>query len=102
MPIVLDIETVGRAVEDIPGRALEYLYRGLERDAPDPEELERRRGDLLSRLGLDPATGKVVCIGVIDVATSVERTFSHADERELLLSFWAWLDAARPTLFVSF
>jgi DNA polymerase elongation subunit (family B) len=102
MPIVLDIETVGRRVEEIPERALEYLYRGLERDAPDPEELERRREELLSRLGLDPATGKVVCIGVIDAETSVERAFSHADERELLQSFWAWLDSARPTLFVSF
>ena len=102
MPIVLDIETIGRPVEEIPERALEYLYRALERDAPDPVELERRREDLLSRLGLDPTTGRVVCIGVIDSETSYERTFSHVEEKELLQSFWHWLDGARPTLFVSF
>ena len=60
MAIVVDIETVGQSVEEIPERALDYLFRGLERDAPDPEELERRRKDLLSRLGLDPTTGRIV------------------------------------------
>jgi DNA polymerase elongation subunit (family B) len=102
MTIVLDIETVGRAVEEIPERALEYLYRGLERDAPDPEELERRREELLSRLSLDPTTGRIVCVGIIDVESAFERTFAHPDERELLQSFWGWLGSARPTLFVSF
>ncbi len=102
MAIVLDIETIGQPAEEIPERALEYLFRGLERDAPDPVELERRREDLLSRLGLDPTTGRVVCIGVMDTETDFERTFSDADERELLLSFWQWLSTARPSLFVSF
>jgi len=102
MAIVLDIETVGQSAEEIPERALDYLFRGLERDAPDPEELERRRKDLLSRLGLDPTTGRVVCIGVVDSESAFERTFSHAGEKELLESFWTWLEGARPSLFVSF
>jgi predicted PolB exonuclease-like 3'-5' exonuclease len=102
MAIVLDIETIGQSVEEIPERALDYLFRGLERDAPDPEELERRRGELFSRLGLDPTTGRIVCVGVLDSETSFERTFSHTDEKELLESFWQWLEGARPTLFVSF
>jgi len=102
MAIVLDIETVGQNVEEIPERALDYLFRGLERDAPDPGELERRREDLLSRLGLDPTTGRIVCVGVLDSETSFERTFSHAEEKELLESFWQWLESARPSLFVSF
>ena len=102
MAIVLDIETVGQSSEEIPERALDYLFRGLERDAPDPEELERRREELLSRLGLDPTTGRIVCIGVVDSETSFERTFSHIDEKELLESFWRWLEGARPSLFVSF
>ncbi len=102
MAIVLDIETVGRPVEEIPDRALEYLFRGLERDAPDPVELERRREELISRLGLDPTTGRIICIGVVDSETEVEQMFSHADEKELLSSFWVWLETARPTLFVSF
>ena len=102
MAIVLDIETVGQRAEEIPERALDYLLRGLERDAPDPVELERRREDLLSRLGLDPTTGRIVCVGVVDSETSFERTFSHAGEKELLESFWGWLEGARPSLFVSF
>ena len=102
MAIVLDIETIGQPVEEIPERALEYLFRGLERDAPDPEELERRREDLVSRLGLDPTTGRVVCIGVVDSETGFERTFAQADEKELLESFWRWLEGGRPSLFVSF
>jgi predicted PolB exonuclease-like 3'-5' exonuclease len=102
MAIVLDIETIGQPVEEIPERALDYLFRGLERDAPDPAELERRREDLVSRLGLDPTTGRVVCIGVVDGETPFERTFAEADEKELLESFWRWLEAARPTLFVTF
>jgi hypothetical protein len=102
MAIVLDIETVGQSPEEIPERALEYLLRGLERDAPDPQELERRREELFSRLGLDPTTGRIVCIGVLDSVSSFERTFSERDEKELLLSFWDWLSGARPSLFVSF
>ncbi len=102
MAIVLDIETVGQNVEQIPERALDYLLRALERDAPDPEELLRRREDLISRLGLDPTTGRVVCIGVVDSETAFERAFSNSEERELLQSFWNWLEVARPALFVSF
>lgn len=102
MAIVLDIETVGQTVEEIPERALEYLYQSLERDGPDPEEVERRRRDLISRLGLDPTTGRVVCIGVLDSESSFERTFASPDEKTLLQSFWAWLEGARPSLFVTF
>jgi predicted PolB exonuclease-like 3'-5' exonuclease len=102
MAIVLDIETIGQPADEIPERALEYLFQGLERDSPDPAELEMRREELLSRLGLDPTTGRIVCIGVIDSETSFERTFSHEDEKELLSSFWQWLESARPSLFVTF
>jgi DNA polymerase elongation subunit (family B) len=102
MAIVLDIETVGQRPEEIPERALEYLLQALERDAPDSQELERRREDLFSRLGLDPTTGRIVCIGIVDAETSEERTFSRLEEKSLLESFWKWLEGARPTLFVTF
>jgi hypothetical protein len=102
MAIVLDIETVGQKPEEIPQRALDYLLRALERDRPDPPELERRREDFFSRLGLDPTTGRIVCVGVLDSESSIERTFSQEDERELLESFWRWLDGERPSLFVTF
>ena len=51
MALVLDIETVGQSIDAVPERALDYLFRGLERDSPEPEELEKRREDLVSRFG---------------------------------------------------
>ncbi|HXV60712.1 MAG TPA: ribonuclease H-like domain-containing protein [Vicinamibacteria bacterium] len=102
MDIVLDIETVGQGAEDVPERALEYLFRSLERDQPDPEELERRREDLVSRFGLDPTTGRVVCVGTLDVETSREQAFVEASERALLESFWQWLSDRKPTLLITF
>jgi DNA polymerase elongation subunit (family B) len=102
MAIVLDIETVGQKPEEIPERALDYLLQALERDAPDPQDLARRREDLFSRLGLDPTTGRIVCVGTVDAETSEERTFSDPDERALLEAFWRWLESTRPTLFVTF
>lgn len=102
MALVLDIETVGQTVEEIPPRALEYLFRSLERDGPDPEELARRKEELVSRLGLDPTTGRVVCVGIVDSDGPLERTFTHASERKLLLSFWTFLEEARPSVLVTF
>ena len=57
MALVLDIETVGQSIDAVPERALDYLFRGLERDSPEPEELEKRREDLVSRFGLGPDHG---------------------------------------------
>lgn len=102
MALVLDIETVGQRVDEIPERALDYLYRALERDRPEPEELERRREDLISRLGLDATTGRVVCVGVLDSEGTLEKTFTHPSERELLVSFWRLLEEVRPELVVTF
>ncbi|MGH9319987.1 MAG: ribonuclease H-like domain-containing protein [Vicinamibacteria bacterium] len=102
MAIVLDIETVGQRVEEIPERALDYLFRALERDAPEPEDLDRRREELLSRLSLDPTTGRIVCIGVLDSESGFERTFTHESEKDLLASFWNWVAEARPSLLVTF
>jgi DNA polymerase elongation subunit (family B) len=100
--VALDVETVGAKVEEIPGRALDYLLRALERDEPPPEELERRRVDLFERFGLDPTTGRVVCVGVADVEGAFERVFVDASEKELLLYFWGWLQETRPELIVTF
>lgn len=102
MALVLDIETVGQSIDEIPERALDYLYRAIERDQPDPEELERRRQDLIARLGLDPTTGRVVCIGALDSEGAFERAFTAPSERELLASFWRFLEQARPPLVVTF
>jgi predicted PolB exonuclease-like 3'-5' exonuclease len=98
----LDVETVGRKVEEIPERALDYLLKALERDQPPPEELDRRREELFARFGLDPTTGRIVCVGIVDVEGAFERAFSDDSERDLLESFWGWYAEARPELVVTF
>ena len=100
--LVLDIETVSRSVEEIPERALEYLFKSLERDAPEPEDLERRREDMISRFGLDPTTGRVIVIGLLDVDTRVETAFADDSEKELLSKFWDWLAANEHEPYVTF
>lgn len=100
--LVLDIETVSRSVEDIPERALEYLFKSLTRDQPDEEEVEKRREDMISRFGLDPTTGRVIVIGVLDVGTRAETVFADDSEKELLSKFWDWLAANEREPYVTF
>ncbi len=100
--LVLDIETVSQPVEEIPERALEYLFKSLARDQPDEEELERRRDDMISRFGLDPTTGRVIVIGLLDVDTRAETAFSDDSEKELLTKFWDWLAANEHEPYVTF
>lgn len=102
MAWVLDIETVGQRVEDIPERALEYLYRSLARDRPEPEELEARKAELIERFGLDPTTGRVIVIGLVESESGVEKTFHDSSEKKLLSEFWRWLAAERPSVVVTF
>lgn len=102
MAWVLDIETVGQRVEDIPERALAYLYRSLARDRPDPEELARRKADLIDRFGLDPTTGRIIVIGLVEAESGREKSFHDSSEKELLTAFWDWLDSERPSLIVTF
>jgi hypothetical protein len=100
--IVLDIETVGQPVDAIPERALDYLYKSLERDAPEPEDLARRREELIARFGLDPATGKVIVIGLLDVDSATETVFAGDAEKALLAEFWDWLGASEHERYVTF
>ena len=79
--LVFDIETVGISVDDIPDRALEYLFKSLERDDPEPEELERRGKEMISRFGLDPSTGRVIVIGVLDFESGDETAFTDESEK---------------------
>ncbi len=102
MALVLDIETVGQSIDAVPERALDYLFRGLERDSSEPEELEKRREDLVSRFGLDPTTGRVIVIGLVDTDKEAEHVFWEGDERALLKSFWDWLSANEPERYVTF
>jgi len=100
--LVLDIETVSQSVEEVPDRALEYLFKSLERDRPDEEELKRRREEMISRFGLDPTTGRVIVIGLLDLGTRAETVFSDDSEKELLSKFWDWLAANEHEPYVTF
>ena len=53
--LVVDIETVGQDPEIIPPRAREILL-----DVESDED----RLKVLDSLGLDPCTGRIICIGV--------------------------------------
>lgn len=100
--LVVDIETVGRSEEEIPPRALEILFRSLRQPEASEEEIEARRREAIDRFGLDPTTGRIVCIGLLDLETSRSEAYSGTDERGLLASFWQFLDRRRPEVFITF
>ena len=91
--LVVDIETVGQDLEQIPARAREILLN---------VETEEDRKRVLDHLGLDPCTGRIICIGVYWIELDKARAYCQADERELLANFWADLGQIRPYRFVTF
>lgn len=100
--LVLDIETIGQREEEVPERALDYLKRGLERDRPAPEELDRRYEELVSRFGLDPTTGRIVVVGIVDADSEAEHVFAASSEPELLTQFWSFIAETSPERIVTF
>ena len=91
--MIVDIETVGLDVDIIPPRALEILL---------PADDEEKRQRVLESLGLDPCTGRIICIGVYWLEVDRSRAYCQSDERELLANFWSDLGQIRPTRFVTF
>src|SRR6267142_353820 len=91
--LVIDIETVGQDPELIPSRARDILL-----DACAEED----RLKLLDTLGLDPCTGRIICIGVHWIELDRSRAYCQSDERELLANFWADMGQIRPQRFVTF
>jgi len=102
MPLVVDIETVGQDEDRIPARALEILFRGLQHPEASEEENQARRQEAIDRFGLDPTTGRIVCIGLLDAESSRREAYYGTDEKTLITSFWQFLDRTRPQLFVTF
>lgn len=102
MALVVDIETVGRASWEIPPRVLAYLFRHLERDGEGQEEIEARRQEIIGRFSLDPATGAIICIGLLDTENGHERALYYREEKKLLTAFWDVLGQNPPELFVTF
>ena len=102
MPLVVDIETVGRGVDEIPARALDILFRSLRRPEASEEEIEARREEAIERFGLDPTTGRIVCIGLLDAQSTRKEAYYGTDEKVLLTSFWEYLARNKPEFFVTF
>ena len=91
--LIVDIETIGQDPDGIPIRAREILL-DLENDD------DRTR--VLEGLGLDPCTGRIICIGVHWLELDRSRAYCQPDERELLANFWSDLGQIRPQRFVTF
>lgn len=92
--LVVDIETVGQDQDSLPARAMEILLQGAEDDVA--------RAGVIERMGLDPCTGRIVCIGVHWIEVDRSRAYCQSDERELLSNFWSDLVQIRPSRFVTF
>jgi len=92
--VIVDIETVGQDRQRLPPRVIEILFRALE----SAEEREEAEG----RFGLDPCTGRIVCIGIYWLEVDRARAYCQREERELLANFWSDLAQIRPTRFVTF
>jgi DNA polymerase elongation subunit (family B) len=91
--LVVDIETVGQDPETIPVRAREILL---------DVETDEERSKVLDCLGLDPCTGRIICIGVYWIELDKSRAYCHDDERELLATFWNDMGQIRPQKYVTF
>jgi DNA polymerase elongation subunit (family B) len=91
--LVVDIETVGQNPDNIPSRAKEILF---------DVENEEDRVKILDCLGLDPCTGRIICIGVHWLELDRSRVYCQEDERELLANFWSDIGQIRPQRFVTF
>ena len=91
--LVVDIETVGQNPEQISTRAREILL---------DVETDEDRQKVLDCLGLDPCTGRIICIGVHWLELDRSRAYCQSDERELLANFWSDIGQIRPQRFVTF
>src|SRR2546428_13228078 len=88
--LVVDIETVGQDPETIPARAREILL-----DVENDED----RCKVLESLGLDPCTGRIICIGVYWLELDRSPAYCQADDGELLANFLAANGQIRPYAF---
>jgi predicted PolB exonuclease-like 3'-5' exonuclease len=57
---------------------------------------------MIERFGLDPTTGHIVCIGLLDTESGKDKAIVDKEEARLLASFWKHLSNHPPELFVTF
>jgi hypothetical protein len=84
--LVIDIETVGQELETISARAQEILLDSVSTGIAASEE-ERQK--ILDGFGLDPCTGRIICIGLHWMELDRSRVYCQTEERELLANFWS-------------
>ena len=77
----------------IPARAREILL---------DVETDEDRQKVVESFGLDPCTGRIICIGVHWLELERSRAYCQPDERELLANFWSDIGQIRPQRFVTF
>ncbi len=65
--LIIDIETVGEAWNDLDDTTQGVLARWIERSARNPEGKELQLKDLRGSLGFSPLTGSIVSIGLYDL-----------------------------------
>src|SRR5438874_8295640 len=105
--LIIDIETVGQDLHAIPARAMEILLAPSVAAAAaqaegEPDAAEAERQKVVDGLGLDPCTGRIICIGLHWMELDRSRVYCQPEERELLANFWADIGQIRPQRFVTF
>jgi DNA polymerase elongation subunit (family B) len=75
---------------------------GLNPDTLASTRESNKRQRVLDMLGLDPCTGRIICIGVHSIELDRSRAYCQADERELLANFWHDMGQFRPQRFITF
>ena len=78
--LVIDIET-HRNETNLDQEDMEYLLSPAEQES-DPADQEKRREEIRDRFSLNPFTGEIVCIGMLNPATSRARVLFQADDEE--------------------
>jgi predicted PolB exonuclease-like 3'-5' exonuclease len=80
--VIIDIETVGLTREELSSEQINTLTKNCKTEA----EVE----DELGRTALYPLTGKIVCIGMLNVDSGNDKSFStvQGDELYILHNFW--------------
>ncbi len=111
--LVIDIETL-RDESRLDEEDLDYLLSPADRE-PTPDEQEARRAKIREQFSLNPFTGQVVCIGMLNPVSSQGRVLfqgedpqegdpspdpgisylPQATESELLEAFWGWIPKYR-------
>lgn len=110
--VVFDIETVGDAIEEYPEDIQKYLTKSADN--------EERKQELIKEFSLNPLTGKIAAIGLMDhkkdkgcilvnceeetalCSTHENFTYLKGDEKFVITRFWDIIIKGGYNIFVTF